>query len=363
MTLIPQRTVASQIAEQIRADIGRGVWHTWLPSERALSRTAQAGRNTVRKALTQLRSEGVIAPEHGLGYRVISRPPTTPVRRPLKTVGILIPEQIGRLRPFILLWIDELKDLLAANGCRAIVYESQKYYQAKPGQALERLVAQEAPEVWLLTLSSHPTQSWFAQRGLPCYVAGSSFADVALPSFDLDCRFTCRHAAGVLFRLGHQRIGLISRESQNAGDIESELGFLEGVRSFSQREDLAEVVRPREDTVSHSRALTRFLDRKEPITGIVVANSYSYLTVASLLGQRGLRIPRDVSLISRDDDLFLQYLDPLPARYVASPQAVAMKILGPILRLAAGIAVPPGQKMRMLPNFEPGGSIGRPLSG
>ena len=44
MTLIPQRTVASQIAAQIRSDIGRGVWRTWLPSERALSRTAQAGQ-------------------------------------------------------------------------------------------------------------------------------------------------------------------------------------------------------------------------------------------------------------------------------------------------------------------------------
>ena len=259
-----------------------------------------------------------------------------------------------------MLWIDELKDLLIANGCRPIVYDSRKYCQTNPEQGLERLVAQDSPDVWLLALSSHPTQSWFAQRGLPCYVAGSSFADVALPSFDLDYRAICRHAAGVLHRLGHRRIGMLSRELQHAGDIESELGFLEGVHALSQPECSAEIIRHRDDVVSVERSLRRLLDRKEPITGLVVLNSYSYLTTASLLAQRSLGIPRDVSLISRDDDLFLQFLEPMPARYIASPHAFAMKMLGSVLQLAAGSSLNQPLKVRMLPNFSPGGSIAAP---
>jgi DNA-binding transcriptional MocR family regulator len=53
MTLIPHRTVASQLAVQLRAELTKGTWRGWLPSERVLSRTLQASRNTVRAALEQ----------------------------------------------------------------------------------------------------------------------------------------------------------------------------------------------------------------------------------------------------------------------------------------------------------------------
>ena len=66
MTLIPHRTVASQIAAQLRAEITKGTLREWLPSERVLSRTVQASRNTVRAALEQLKAEGLIAPARGL---------------------------------------------------------------------------------------------------------------------------------------------------------------------------------------------------------------------------------------------------------------------------------------------------------
>jgi hypothetical protein len=39
MTLIPHRTVASQLAVQLRTDLKKGTWRGWLPSERVLSRT------------------------------------------------------------------------------------------------------------------------------------------------------------------------------------------------------------------------------------------------------------------------------------------------------------------------------------
>ncbi len=65
MTLIPHRTVAGQIAAQLRADMERGAWQDWLPSERDLSRTLQASRNTIRAALAQLRAEGFLRPHRG----------------------------------------------------------------------------------------------------------------------------------------------------------------------------------------------------------------------------------------------------------------------------------------------------------
>ncbi len=333
MTLIPHRTVASQIAVQLRAELEKGTWRGWLPSERVLSRTLQASRNTVRAALEQLKADRLIEPVRGLGNRVIVKAKSPSAPDQSKTVGVLIPEPIGRLRPLIALWIDELKDLLIEEGYRLRIHEGRQYYQTNPARALERLIGQHPHSAWVLTLSSEAMQRWFARRGAPCLVAGSTYADVALPHYDLDFCAICRHAAGVLLGLGHRRLALLNRESRRAGDVDSERGFLEGVRASSRSEATADIAYHRDDMESVARALKRLLDRKNPPTALVVSNTYAYLSTASLLAQRGLRVPRDISLISRDDDHFLASLAPPPARYVVDPHLFAKKMLSSLLRL------------------------------
>src|SRR5690349_304907 len=101
MTLIPHRTVASQIAAQLRAEIEKGTWRDWLPGERSLCELAQASRNTVRAALNQLRSEGLIQTELGVGNRVVARSGRDSVQSRVRTVGVLIPVPVGQLRPLI----------------------------------------------------------------------------------------------------------------------------------------------------------------------------------------------------------------------------------------------------------------------
>ncbi len=355
MTLIPHRTVAGQIAAQLRAEMERGAWQEWLPSERDLSRTLQASRNTIRAALAQLKAEGFLRPHRGLGNRI--EPRRGPVAAPAeaRSVGVVIPEPIGRLRPHIALWIDELKDLLIEEGLRLRLHEGRQYFQGKPDRALARLVGQHRHAAWVLTLSSEAMQRWFAARRLPCVVAGSVYPGVPLPCCDLDYRASCRHAAGVLLRLGHRRIALLNREERRAGDVDSELGFLEGAKSSSRAEIRAEVAYHRDDAVSVGRALKRLLDQPAPPTAIVVCNSYAYLSAISWLAQRGLRVPRDLSLISRDDDPFLAALTPAPARYVVAPRQFATRILGPLLRWVNGRGGP-AQPARLLPRYVAGGS-------
>jgi LacI family transcriptional regulator len=359
MTLIPHRTVASQIAAQLRMELGQGAWREWLPSERVLSRTVQASRNTVRVALDQLKAEGLIVPVRGRGNRIIGQAKCAPGKSLPGSVGLLIPEPIGRLRPLIALWIDELKDLLFEAGYRLRIHEGGQYFQTNPARALERLVGQNPHSAWVLTLSSEAMQRWFARRQIPCLVAGSTYPDVPLPHYDLDFRAICRHAAGFLLGLGHRRIALLNRESRRAGDVDSELGFLEGIRTSRRADATADLADHRDDVESVARALHRLLDKPNPPTALVVSNTYAYLSTASLLAQRGLRVPQDISLISRDDDHFLASLAPTPARYVVDPHAFAQKLLSSLLRmLGQGAAL--RSPAPMLPKFVRGGSTAAP---
>lgn len=359
MTLIPHRTVASQIAAQLRAELGKGTWRGWLPSERVLSRTVQASRNTVRAALEQLKADGLIVPARGLGNRIVGTVKTSASQSHPKTVGVLIPEPVGRLRPLIALWIDELKDLLIEEGYRLRIHEGRQYYQTNPARSLERLTGQNTHGAWVLTLSSEAMQRWFARRKIPCLIAGSTYPEVTLPHYDLDYRAICRHAAGVLLRLGHRRLALLNRESRRAGDVDSELGFLEGVRASSHADVTADIAYHSDDVDSVAHALKRLLDKKTPPTAIVVSNSYAYLSTTSLLAQRGLRVPQEISLISRDDDPFLGSLAPAPARYPVDPHTFAKKMLGSLLQLLDRGPVP-RSSAALLPKFTAGGSTAAP---
>ena len=258
MTLIPHRTVASQVAQILRTEIAKGTWRGWLPAERTLCETVQASRNSLRAALAQLRAEGVVEPVIPRGTRVVVNSPLLGESSQTKTVGVLIPEAIGSLRPMIALWIDELKDLLLTEGCRVRIHVGRQFYQAKPARALERLVSQNSHDAWVLILSSEAMQRWYAHNNLPCIVAGSTYDEVPLPHYDLDYRAICRHAAGVLLGLGHRRIALLNRESRRAGDVDSEAGFLEGVRSSSVIDATADVAYHRDDVDSVGRALDKY---------------------------------------------------------------------------------------------------------
>lgn len=361
MTLIPHRTASSQVAAELRTAIAQGRWSGWLPGERELGILLRASRNTVRAALEQLKSDGVVAAVRGQGTRIVAPAHADAAESGSpKTIGVIVPGPIGSLRPLVALWIDELRDQLFSEGYRLRLHPSPgSYQQASSVRSLDKLASQNAHRAWVLTLSSEPMQRWFAQRQIPCLVAGSTYPDVVLPSHDLDYRATCRHAAGVFLRAGHRRLALLNRETRRAGDLDSELGFIEGVRTSAHPDANLDVAYHRDDVDSVSRALRRLLEKSHPPTGILVSNSYAYLAASSLLAQHRLLIPNDISLISRDDDPFLTALAPTPTRYVVSPTAFAKKMVAALLRLAAHEDVAPFAS-RILPKYTAGGSVAPP---
>lgn len=68
-----------QIADDLRRRIAAGEFPGRLPGEKALSQAYEVALGTIRKALAQLRSEGLIATDKGWGsYVVAAKPPRNP---------------------------------------------------------------------------------------------------------------------------------------------------------------------------------------------------------------------------------------------------------------------------------------------
>jgi LacI family transcriptional regulator len=357
---LPQRqSLVAQTVAFLNTQIENGEWRDWLPSERSLCELLQVSRNTLRAALAQMKKEGRIRAVHGAGNQILAPAGTNPSRAGVHDVALLSPEPLERLRPNQSLWIDEMRALLSERGMRLRVFHGHHYFAANPGPALNKLVTRNPHGCWIVMLGNETVQRWFAKNDIPCILAGSPYPGLDLPFRDLDHRAMCRHAAGVLLGLGHRRIAMLTQKSRRAGDLESEAGFVEGVRQ-SRHSDAEALVLHHEATVaSAAHTLRRILKLQPAPTALLIVHPYYYLAVASRLAQSGVRIPADISLVSRDDDPFLSFLAPEPARYVASPHAMAKSLLRPVLELLEGNAVTQRASL-IMPEFFRGESIAAP---
>ena len=173
----------------------------------------------------------------------------------------------------------------------------------------------------------------------------------ALPSIDIDYRAACRHAGGLLKRKGHDRVLLCLPESSTGGEAASEAGFREGYKG-----DVAGSlsILKHNGTPEHLRSLLdRHLSARKPPVGIVVARAIHALTVLTYFLERGIRPGCDLSLISRDDEPFLDHVCPRITRYSVDPSTFQRKLVQAALRLVENRSALP-RPVRLIPTYLPG---------
>jgi DNA-binding LacI/PurR family transcriptional regulator len=358
--VLPFRSLPAQVTQLLRDEIARGTWREWLPSERVLSDTLQVSRKTVRKALAQLAREGRIGVTHGLGCRVLAA--ARSARAPADAthdVALLTPEPLEHFRPYTALWVNHLKTYLIEQGVRLHTCSGRKYFTRNPAAALERLVRSQPAGCWLLAQSTLPVQRWFERRRVPCVIAGTGHPGVRLPDVDLDHAAVHRHAAGAMLAAGHRRIVLLTERTGRAGDLASEAALVEAVRTSAHAGAKAVVARHGAGPGPVCQVLDRLLAQARRPTAILASNSAGYLTVLCALAQRGLRVPRDLSLVSRGDDPFFAYVVPAPTRYACSPAVFAHKLMRPLLQQLHG-ETPSPWHTRIMPTFTRGETLAPP---
>lgn len=329
---IPQRSsLVAETLRVLREAIASGRWQDELPGERRLCEEWHISRPTLRAALTALAAEGLVTIAQGRPTRVTQRPRGTEVAEKSAsqnlTVGLLSPEPLHAMPPFVLLWVDELRSQLASEGHLLQVHVGRAWSGGKnPARALQSLTATVPASAWVLYRSTEAMQRWFQQKQVPCVVVGSVFRGLSLPSVDRDYRAVCRHAVSVMATRGHQRLCLLIQEPQYAGDRESEAGFAEGLQEAAPRGITGHIQRHDGSREGLLNALDRLVSARQRPQALLIARSSCALTVCTALMQQGLRIPRDMAVVCRDDDSFLDETVPQIARYSVTAGAFAKRI-------------------------------------
>lgn len=345
---------AAQVAQALRGEIANRTWDRSLPGERALAERFQVSRKTIRKAIAELRAEGVLATTRSRGSHLTAR------RRRARAaasprIALLLPQPLEGSRPYTSLWVNRLMGLLQETGHPLQIFHGVKYFGQHAGRSLARLTSANAARCWIVGGSNRPLQEWFAASGIPTIIAGSAHTGVALPSVDIDHRALCRHSAALFLRHGHRRLALFLEHGGHAGDAESEQGFREGLAAAADAPEPV-VCSPERSAASVIREMKRLLTRRDPPTGLLVSNSYAYLTVLSYLASVGLRVPRDISVVSRDDEMFLRFMHPIPTFYSTKPARLAQTLHQGLKRILAGDSAP--FALRIMPDLVKGDSVG-----
>lgn len=349
--------LVTQVTAHLRKHILEGQWQDWLPGERQLALELQVSRKTVRRSLALLKKERFLKTVSARGHRVLgetARPRQN--SRPTLPVTVLIPEALENLRPFTALWIGRLQGMLHDNGIGLRWVAAPKGYSLRPGRALERIVAQYPSSCWILTHSDALMQRWFMSEQRPCIISGSTHPGIDLPNLDLDHQAMCRHAAGVFLRAGHDRVAFLLENRDRAGEIESEQGFLDGMRS-SRRPLVTPMIARHDKTIaSVTAALERLLRLPQRPTALFIAQSTVYLSVLGVLARHRLRVPEDISTICRDDDPVFKHLVPIPARYSCPPEKFARQMARAVKQIISGEKLA-NARMRITPTYVAAGSL------
>lgn len=354
---LPRRlSLASETARALRLAIAKGSWVEFLPGERELCLRLQVSRPTLRAALEELERAGEIQRSPRRRCRILgsSVPLRKRGRRDNRVVAAIAPRPLLAMPPSAVVMVDELRNNLGRAGFQLDLHVSPACFSHKPDRALRELTSRTAASLWITFGSREPMQRWFLRSGLPCLVAGSCDPDIPLPSVDLDYRAACRHAGGILRRKGYRHVLLCLPEGATGGEAESEAGLREG---FPEVDGRKLSLLTHDGSPGHlRRLLDAALQSPKPPDSVLVARAVHVLTVLTHLQRRGLRLPQDLALISRDDEGYLGHLTPTVARY-ATDAALFARHLSLALRRFAESGSLPNRAVRLIPSFVPGETL------
>jgi DNA-binding LacI/PurR family transcriptional regulator len=353
MYSIPQRvSLVAQTVASLRQGLADGLWHEHLPGELELCERLQVSRMTLRRALAVLEGEGLLVVAQGQRRRIGQAAQRAAPRRGRRVV-LLTPLRLAELRPTVLYWVNDLSDHLAEAGFHLEVHPCPAAYAEHPAAALARLERELRPAGWVLYLSTATMQEWFGRQAVPALLAGSRHGEVRLPSVDLDYRAIGQHAAETFLAKGHRQLAFLRSVPGLAGDMETEHGFVEACHRHGARGGATFLG----DTPERiAQATKSFLAQSPRPTALLVSQPVHLLTVMGTLAEAGLRVPDEVSLISRDSESFLAFVVPTVARYEIPPANLARNLSRQVLAMLG----PRGRAeraVRLMPKFVPGATL------
>ncbi|QTN33036.1 substrate-binding domain-containing protein [Akkermansiaceae bacterium] len=343
-------TASQQVAEHLRSEIISATWAGAMPGEDSLIARLGVGRATVQAAVRQLEGEGLLVPQ-GAGKRRLIVPPENQAP-PAMRIAILLYDPDERKVDYL----QELKQLLGEAGHTAFFAPKTLVELGMKVERVGNLVKATGADAWVVVAGSQPVLEWFAAQPLPVFGLHGRIVHVPIASTGVKRIPVLKTVVRRLVSLGHRRIVMIAREERRKpmpGFVEQ--AFLDEL--VAQGVPTGPYNLPDwEDTPAGYGRLLDSLFLHTPPTALLMDGTP--ITVATLqhLAERGIVVPRDVSLICGDPDPAYAFCDPVISHFSYDSRPMIRRIVRWAENIAHG--KDDRRKSATLAKFVEGGTIG-----
>jgi LacI family transcriptional regulator len=220
------------------------------------------------------------------------------VTRRTHTVGLLISDIAN---PFFIRAVRAVEDAAQENGYNVILCNTDED-PAKETQYLRVLMEKRVDGIILATTAgSLPAVREVRWRRIPLVLFDRELPQVATDTVKVDSVRGGQLATEHLLQLGHRRIAIIHGPVVRSTGAERLEGYLLALRTAGVPPDPA-LIREGNFKQDSGRDLARqLLDLVPPPTALFCTNNLMTVGALQTLGERGIRIPQDLSLVGYDD--------------------------------------------------------------
>lgn len=343
-------SLAEQAAETLIEAIVSGEMSDPLPGEVQLSERLKISRPTLRRAIAILTRKGLVSTAKGKRTRIVSRKGRKSSR--FSSVCFIVTASRGSATTLVSALLDEVKFELTAEGVAWDSVYATQLAGRQPEPRLKEIVGGRQGTCYILLNSSRLVQQWFAKSGDPVLVMGSCHEGIDLPSIDLDYRAVGWHAGGQFIKNGHKNILLVEPTIPTVGVSASE----EALKEYMARVEGTQVRVLHADQDNFMHLLDRQLRGPNAPTAALACRVELALSLMGAVQQFGKSIPKEFSLIARDDHPIFEVIAPQITRYACNLRAMARKTVRLIHPLLQGI-MPRSRKTLIMPAFFAGETL------
>lgn len=350
MAMIRLRTHAEQAADFLLDELKRGRWSGRMPGVLSLEKEFGVNRNTMEAALRILEERGCLKAD-GVGKSRRIEPSLNQKARQLR-IAVLLFEPTDGGRSYCV----DLNHRLRDAGHISFFAHRTLFELDLDVARVAKLVKEEHADGWVVVSGSVQVLEWFVQEQIPVFAFFGRRQDLDIAGAGPDKIKALQQAVDRLVELGHQRIVLLTHQIRRL----PEPGLFE--RAFIHAlEQKGLPTGPYnlpdwDNSVKDFHRCLEGLFRFSPPTAIITDEVPQYAAVMQFCLSRGLRVPKDLSMVCNDSDTIFDLFQSMPARidWDAEP------VIRHLLRWAAALSK--GKNMRrqvMTPaKFIEGGSIG-----
>lgn len=359
MTSSSASFLVTTVANKIKQMILCGSLVNILPGERELGHRLSVGRETIRKALTELEMEGWIAPARiKVPRRILknageesARDATRPtIQEKRGTIGFLTCQPLKRLAQSSLVEIYTVLKILEEDGISVRIFEAPWILGNNPDKRLAKLIAKSECICWILHRSSEQTQLWFKTHGIPCIVRGTSYQSSNLPYLDRHWAATTHHAARHLWSKGHRTVGLCLPPDPLKGHQLMQKGFF----SFSEQGWSPVLIPTPFETPLFFEYLAKAFQEHPDMSALVATRGNQIVPLLSWAEARSVSIPEQLSLVSLAYEPFMERLLPAITYYEEDSNKTVHKLIRMLRALISGKNI---KSISVIPEIHPGQSV------